>query len=71
MKKGLSTLVHDYWEIEQTSDTRRLQYGFHIVGIDGMECFYGDQGIFPYEPATLAEANYYFRIPYFHEIDRF
>ncbi len=71
MKKGLSTLVHDYWELEQTSDTRRLQYGFHIVGIDGLECFYGDQGIFPYETATVAEANYYFRMPYFHEIDRF
>ncbi|MDO4624889.1 MAG: glycoside hydrolase family 13 protein [Enterococcus hirae] len=71
MKKSLSTLVHDYWEVEQTSSTRRLQYGFHIVGIDGTECFYGDQGIFAYEPANLAEANYYFRIPYFHEIDRF
>ena len=57
MKKSLSTLVHDYWEVEQTSSTRRLQYGFHIVGIDGTECFYGDQGIFAYEPANLAEAN--------------
>lgn len=71
MKKSVSTLVHDYWEVEQTSTTRRLQYGFHIVGIDGTECFYGDQGIFSYEPTTLAEANYYFRMPYFHEIDRF
>ena len=59
-EKGLSTLVHDYWEIEQTSDTRRLQYGFHIVGIDGNGVFYGDQGIFPYEPATLAESKLLF-----------
>ncbi|THE11574.1 alpha-glycosidase [Enterococcus hirae] len=71
MKKGLSTLLHDYWEIELTSETRRLQYGFHIVGIDGMDCFYGDQGIFPYQVETLAEANYYFRMPYFQQIDRF
>lgn len=71
MKKGLSTLLHDYWEIELTSDTRRLQYGFHIVGIDGMDCFYGDQGIFPYQEETLANTNYYFRMPYFQQIDRF
>lgn len=71
MKKSLSTLVHDYWEVEQTSTSRRLQYGFHLVGIDGTECFYGDQGIFSYELTTLTEPNGYFRLPYFHEIDRF
>ena len=71
MKKSLSTLVHDYWEVEQTSTSRRLQYGFHLVGIDGTECFYGNQGIFSYELTTLTEPNGYFRLPYFHEIDLF
>lgn len=71
MKKCLSTNVHDYWEIEVTSETRRLQYAFHVVGEDNTDCFYGDQGIFPYRENVITEPNFYFRIPYFHQIDRF
>ncbi|MGK3828848.1 glycoside hydrolase family 13 protein [Enterococcus faecium] len=71
MKKCLSTNVHDYWEIEVTSETRRLQYAFHVVVEDNTDCFYGDQGIFPYRENVITEPNFYFRIPYFHQIDRF
>lgn len=71
MKKCLSTNVHDYWEIEVTSETRRLQYAFHVVKEDNTDCFYGDQGIFPYRENVITEPNFYFRIPYFHQIDRF
>ncbi|WP_317911103.1 glycoside hydrolase family 13 protein [Enterococcus faecium] len=71
MKKCLSTNDHDYWEIEVTSETRRLQYAFHVVGEDNTDCFYGDQGIFPYRENVITEPNFYFRIPYFHQIDRF
>ncbi|HFJ6008671.1 TPA: glycoside hydrolase family 13 protein [Enterococcus faecium] len=71
MKKFLSTNVHDYWEIEVTSETSRLQYAFHVVGEDNTDCFYGDQGIFPYRENVITEPNFYFRIPYFHQIDRF
>ncbi|HAZ0849668.1 TPA: alpha-glycosidase [Enterococcus faecium] len=71
MKKCLSTNVHDYWEIEVTSETRRLQYAFHVVGEDNTDCFYGDQGIIPYRENVITEPNFYFRIPYFHQIDRF
>ena len=71
MKKCLSTNVHDYWEIEVTSETRRLQYAFHVVGEDNTDCFYGDHGIFPYRENVITEPNFYFRIPYFHQIDRF
>ncbi|MDV4952260.1 glycoside hydrolase family 13 protein [Enterococcus faecium] len=71
MKKCLSTNVHDYWEIEVTSETRRLQYAFHVVREDNTDCFYGDQGIFPYRENVITEPNFYFRIPYFHQIDRF
>ncbi|WVE62250.1 glycoside hydrolase family 13 protein [Enterococcus faecium] len=71
MKKCLSTNVHDYWEIEVTSETRRLQYAFHVVGEDNTDCFYGHQGIFPYRENVITEPNFYFRIPYFHQIDRF
>ncbi|RCT79448.1 alpha-glycosidase, partial [Enterococcus faecium] len=71
MKKCLSTNVHDYWEIEVTSETSRLQYAFHVVGEDNTDCFYGDQGIFPYRENVITEPNFYFRILYFHQIDRF
>ncbi|MGM0124431.1 cyclomaltodextrinase/maltogenic alpha-amylase/neopullulanase [Enterococcus sp. AZ194] len=71
MKKMLSTDLHDYWEIETQSKFHRLQYGFCVEGIDGNEIFYGDQGVFPYQEEFLEVANYYFRMPFFQEIDRF
>ncbi len=71
MKKTLSTKTHDFWEIEVESVTRRLQYGFYLLGEDGLSAFYGDQGLFPYEEEFLSVPNYYFRMPYFQEIDRF
>lgn len=60
MKKCLSTNVHDYWEIEVTSETSRLQYAFHVVGEDNTDCFYGDQGIFPYRENVITEPNFLF-----------
>ena len=36
-----------------------------------MTAFYGEHGIYPLEEKYLAMANNYFRMPYFHEIDRF
>lgn len=71
MKKTLSTDLHDYWEIETQSKFHRLQYGFYVEGKDGTEIFYGDQGVFDYKEEFLEIANYYFRMPYFQEIDRF
>lgn len=71
MKLIASTDVHDYWLIETTAPYRRLQYAFHVVGKDGTEVFYGDRGIFPYTAETLATPGYFFRMPYFQEIDRF
>ena len=58
MKKCLSTNVHDYWEVELTSETRRLQYAFHVIGEDSTDCFYGDQGVFPYRKNVIAEPNF-------------
>ncbi|KAF1297723.1 alpha-glycosidase [Enterococcus sp. JM4C] len=71
MKKTLSTDLHDYWEIETDSKFHRLQYGFYVEGQDGTEVFYSDQGVFDYKEEFLEVANYYFRMPYFQEIDRF
>ena len=36
-----------------------------------MRAFYGEHGIYPLEEKYLEMANNYFRMPYFHEIDRF
>ncbi|MGX7243826.1 glycoside hydrolase family 13 protein [Enterococcus quebecensis] len=71
MEKYLSTSTHDYWTIETSAPHRRLSYAFKIEGMDGTVLFYGDHGFFPYQEATLKMANNYFKLPYFHEADRF
>lgn len=71
MEKILSTDLYDYWFIATTSLTKRLSYGFFVEGVDGLQAFYGDHGIYPYETKYLAMPNNYFRMPYFQEIDRF
>lgn len=71
MRKVASTDLHDYWAVETTSDTKRLAYGFQVKGRDGTEVFYCDRGVFPVDEYFLKEVNYYFRLPYFHEVDRF
>ncbi|MGM0215931.1 glycoside hydrolase family 13 protein [Enterococcus sp. AZ109] len=71
MGKGLSTAHHDYWEIEVSSEFNRLSYAFYVEDFDGNAYFYCDQGIFPYEEEFMQQDSSYFRMPYFHEIDRF
>lgn len=66
-----STDVYDYWQLETGAKYRRLQYGFHIVGKDGEEIFYGDRGVYPFVEEYYEIPNFYFRLPYFQEIDRF
>lgn len=71
MKCYLSTNVHDYWICETTAPFSRLAYGFHLIGRDNTEVFYGDHGVLPFKETMLAMPNNYFRMPYFHEADRF
>ncbi|WP_084140195.1 glycoside hydrolase family 13 protein [Lacticigenium naphthae] len=71
MRKVASTNIHDYWEIDTYEPTHRMSYGFHVIGKDGVEVFYSDQGVYPYHESYLTEANFYFRIPYIHSIDAF
>lgn len=71
MKLIASTDVHDYWMIAMGAEFKRLSYGFHVIGTDSLEVFYGDRGVFPFEEKYLEEANSFFRMPYFQEIDRF
>ena len=64
-----STDTHDYWMIETSEEHNRVMYAFHIVGNDGMEVFYCDKGVYPVKEPFTSNFNYYFRFPYFHEID--
>ncbi|WZL79299.1 glycoside hydrolase family 13 protein [Eubacteriales bacterium mix99] len=70
MTKILSTDCCDYWLAKVTSQSRRLSYGFFLKGIDDTEIFFGDRGFLPLEEPLLQDTNNYFRMPYFHEIDR-
>ena len=71
MEKLVSTELYDYWFIALSAKFKRLSYAFTLVGTDGLTAFYGEHGIYPLEEKYLAMANNYFRMPYFHEIDRF
>lgn len=71
MEKIATTSTADYWEVTIESSTSRVQYGFHVIGQDGLAVFYGDQGIVPFTPEILEEANRYFRMPYFQLVDQF
>ena len=71
MKKVASTNIHDYWMIDTHEPTKRMAYGFRVIGRDGVEIFYSDQGVYPFEETFLRQMNFYFRVPYIHEIDAF
>lgn len=72
MEKLFSTELHDYWLVKATAPFNRLAYGFHIIGENGTEVFYGDKGFIYYDQNQLGKnSNIYFRMPYFHEVDRF
>lgn len=70
MKKIFATGIYDYWFAEVSADYRRLSYGFHLIGKDGEEVFYGDRGIKNLSEETFEKNENYFRLPYFHEQDR-
>jgi len=71
MVKILSTDLHDYWFTSVKAPFKRLSYGFVLTSEDHLQVFYGDQGLFPLSKNILDSPNLYFRLPYFHEIDRF
>ncbi|MDR0921840.1 MAG: glycoside hydrolase family 13 protein [Lactobacillales bacterium] len=71
MKKYLSTEVYDYWVVTITAPYNRLSYAFHVEGFDETHVFFGDHAGYPMEETYLLMPNNYFRMPYFHEIDRF
>ncbi|WP_334351597.1 glycoside hydrolase family 13 protein [Companilactobacillus sp. HBUAS56257] len=71
MKRYLTTDLYDFWTIELTEPFKRISYAFKITGNDGITIFYGDHGVFDFKPDVYNSPDNYFRMPYFHEVDRF
>ncbi|MGX7163647.1 glycoside hydrolase family 13 protein [Enterococcus massiliensis] len=71
MTKYLSTDLYDYWVVDTEEKYNRMSYAFEVVGLDGIRALFGDHGIYPFEENYLAMPNNYFRMPYFHDADRF
>ncbi len=71
MEKIASTDLHDYWMIDTDEYVKRMAYAFHIYGEDGSDVIYNDRGVYPYIKESLENSGLYFRLPYFHESDRF
>ncbi|CZQ98704.1 Hypothetical protein Tpal_2304 [Trichococcus palustris] len=71
MTKTLSTDLYDYWFVEVAAPFKRLSYAFMLEGHDGISVFYGDHGVYPSEEEFLLMPNNYFRMPFFHDVDRF
>jgi glycosidase len=70
MVKWLSTDLYDYWMIEVVPPHKRLSYAFAIEGEDGMTAYFGDHGIYPLEEKYMLMDGNYFKMPFFHEVDR-
>ncbi|WP_122645633.1 glycoside hydrolase family 13 protein [Enterococcus mediterraneensis] len=71
MTKYLSTDLYDYWVAETKEKYNRMSYAFEVIGFDGIRVLYGDHGVYPFEEEYLTMPNNYFKMPYFHEADRF
>ena len=71
MEKIASTDLHDYWMIDTDEYVKRMAYALHIYGEDGSDVIYNDRGVYPYLKESLENSGLYFRLPYFHESDRF
>lgn len=64
------TEEHFYWQVSVHPQYRRLKYGFHVIS-NKESCFFGDRGCYPFEEKYYTIPNFYFSLPYLHEIDRF
>ncbi len=49
MHKMLSTATNDYFEVEVSVPTRRMDYLFTIEGLDGEKVVLTDQGAMPFD----------------------
>lgn len=72
MKKLYSDGVYDYWQAAVTEPQKRLAYAFEVTDQNGSRIIYSDQEfIQPTDQRKLNDANTYFRMPYFQDIDAF
>ncbi len=71
MHKTLFTTTSDYFEVEVTVPTKRMDYLFILTSVDGKKVILTDQGVFEYKKKLLNQKYAAFRLPYFHESDRF
>ncbi|MEY8443278.1 glycoside hydrolase family 13 protein [Lactococcus ileimucosae] len=71
MRYALSTEESDFYMTEVGVPHKRMDYVFLITGHDGEKIVYTDSGILPYEDKLLTGKYAAFRMPFFHEVDRF
>ena len=71
MKHGLSTAERDFYVTEVGVPHKRMDYLFVITDYDGEKVVYSDSGILPYQVKLLTKKYAAFRMPFFHEVDRF
>lgn len=62
--------VHTHWGAEVTVPYRRIQYLFSVTDHNGDTYLYGDRGLRPDTEEERQSLGNYFKLPYFHEIDR-
>ncbi|WP_270329884.1 glycoside hydrolase family 13 protein [Lactococcus petauri] len=71
MKHGLSTAESDFYVTEVGVPHKRMDYLFVITDYEGEKVVYSDSGILPYQVKLLTKKYAAFRMPFFHEVDRF
>lgn len=71
MKHGLSTAESDFYVTEVGVPHKRMDYLFVITDYDGEKVVYSDSGILPYQVKLFTKKYAAFRMPFFHEVDRF
>ena len=70
MEKIGSGQVNDYWGATLTAPYHRIKYTFEVIGKDGSHVLFGDRSIEKFSDKKLREDGMYFKVPYFHDIDR-
>lgn len=62
--------THDYWTATITVPYQRARYLFEVVGTDHTRVLLGDRGLRTAVDRELKLPENYFRLPFFHPIDR-
>ncbi|GBG97425.1 glycoside hydrolase family 13 protein [Lactococcus termiticola] len=71
MQKVVTTESHDYYQVAVDLAHKRMDYLFVITGQEGEKVVLTDRGAMPYDIELLTKKYAAFRLPFFHEVDRF